>query len=56
MIDEPPIHIGLSVDVVDRVERILETLINANTIALGFMSLVMQCDGFVHLSFLVDIG
>lgn len=56
MVDEPPIRIGLSVDIIDRVERILETLINANPVALRLVRLVVQSDRFVHLCFLIYVG
>jgi hypothetical protein len=41
MVDEPPIRIRLSVDVINGIERILETLINPYTVALGFVRFVM---------------
>jgi hypothetical protein len=56
MVDEPPIRVGFSVDIIDCVERILEPLVNPYPVALGFVRLVMQSDGFVHLCFLVYVG
>ena len=56
VVDETTIGVWFAVDVVDCVQSTLESFVDSDTIALGFVGTVVAHYCSVHLGFLVDIG
>jgi hypothetical protein len=55
MINKPSIGIGLPIDVINRIQSILKSFINSDSVTLGLSSAVVRHQSFIHLGLLVDL-
>lgn len=56
MIDEATVGIGLAVDIVNSIERILKTFVYTDPVAFGLVRLIMECYCLIHLRLLIDVS